>query len=509
MTQPRIVIVGAGVAGMMAALKLAPHPVLLVTAATLETEASSAWAQGGIAAVTSPDDSFEAHIEDTLSAGAGLCDPDAVRIVAEEVPARIADLEAYGVRFARHDDGTYDRAQEGAHRVRRVLHAKADDGFGQELTRALARAVRDTASITLLEEHVATALDAGSRITAVALAPRDGGPAFWQAAPALILATGGLGGLYRVTTNPLGSTGSGLALAGRIGAELSDLEFVQFHPTGLDIGVDPAPLATESLRGEGSVLIDGDGHRFMPAIDARAELAPRDIVARGIFKARAETGGAYLDARDAVGDAFPLRFPTIFAALQRVGIDPRIEPMPVAPAAHFHMGGIATDPWGRTSVPGLYAVGEVAATGVHGANRLASNSLAEAVVLAKRAADALSGEALPHLTPLPQAEPPALEPLTDDTLSAIGALRTTMSDHVAVERNRQGLTRALETLAGLTEGHPRLAAMRDVSLWITRAALLRHESRGTHFRTDFPDLDPQSARSFMTPPPALKDASHA
>mgnify|MGYP000341974695 CR=1 FL=1 len=508
MAQPRIVIVGAGVAGMMAALKLAPHPVLLVTAATLETEASSAWAQGGIAAVTSADDSIDAHIEDTLIAGAGLCDEGAVGIVAAEVPARIADLEAYGVRFARHADGSYDRAQEGAHRVRRVLHASADDGFGQELTSALARTVRNTASIELLENHIATALDAGSRLNAVALAPRDGGPAFWQATPALILATGGLGGLYRVTTNPLGSTGSGLALAGRIGAKLSDLEFVQFHPTGLDIGVDPAPLATESLRGDGAVLIDADGHRFMPGLDPRAELAPRDVVARGIFKARAESGGAFLDARDAIGDAFPQRFPTIFAALKRVELDPRIDPMPVAPAAHFHMGGIATDLWGQTTIPGLFAIGEVAATGVHGANRLASNSLAEAVVFAKRAADALSGAELPHLSPLPRTQAQGLAVISPEDNAHIQQLRAIMSDHVAVMRDRESLTAALELLAELPDTHPRLAAMRDVALWITRAALLRAESRGTHFRTDFPQADPDSSRSYLTPRTS-EEAHHA
>lgn len=500
MTDQPIVIIGAGLAGLQAAICLAPAPVLLVTAAPLEEEAASTWAQGGIAAAIAETDSATQHFQDTLMAGANLNNRTAVRVLVDGVRQEVESLIDMGIRFARNEDGAFDLVREGAHSHNRVLRAAAHDGFGREMMRVLVRRAKSLPSITIMEDHIATGLCVGDgQISGVSLAPRPHGPTekagapFWQAARAIILATGGIGGLYNVTTNPMGAIGGGLVMAAQAGAAVSDMEFVQFHPTALDIGRDPAPLATEALRGAGAILLDGNGHRFMPAVHELAELAPRDIVARAIHRAKQETGAALLDPREAVGDKFPEQFPAIYDAAQSAHIDPVKEPLPVAPAAHFHMGGLTVDLDGRTSIPGLWAVGEVACTGVHGANRLASNSLAEGLVFGRRAARDIQNADLPT-PPAPSGIPGGLAPKTPQSQALELHLRQMMSAHVGVVRDETGLQIMLDELNRLDHAparhepvsHPRLQTIRHAARLVTQAALERRNSIGGHFRSDYP-----------------------
>jgi L-aspartate oxidase len=319
-------------------------------------------------------------------------------------------------------------------------------------------------------------------------------------ATAVILATGGVGGLYAVTTNPAAVRGEGLAMAARAGARIADPEFVQFHPTAIDIAADPAPLATEALRGEGARLVDRDGAPFMDRHHPMAELAPRDVVARAIHRQIAEGRGAFLDARQAVGEHFPDEFPGVFAACQAAGLDPRREPIPVAPAAHYHMGGVWTDAEGRTSLDGLYAVGECAATGVHGANRLASNSLLEAAVFGLRAGRAARAERDPGTPALPCESPAELPP------EALPALRRAMSLNAGVERTAEGLERLLGEIDVLSARHGEALALTTARL-ITEAALARRESRGGHWRLDFPEAAAEARRTFTGLAPAVREAA--
>src|SRR5712675_1526738 len=378
-----VIIVGGGLAGLFCALKLAPHPVTVISAAALGQGASTAWAQGGIAAAVAEGDSAEAHAADTIAVGAGLVDEAVALGLAREAGARIRDLLHYGVPFDRDLEGKLAVAQEAAHSARRIVHVRGDMA-GKAIMSALIEAVRATPSIRVIEGFAAEALliDDGA-VTGLQL--RRVGDATAKpvtiASRAVVLATGGIGHLYAVTTNPMEASGLGLAIAARAGAEIADPEFVQFHPTAIMIGRDPAPLATEALRGEG----------FMPARHPLAELAPRDIVARGVFAEIAAGHGVLLDATRALGAHFAEKFPTVYASCMSAGIDPAKQLIPVAPAAHYHMGGIAVDAHGRTSLRGLWAGGEVSSTGAHGANRLATNSLLEAVVYAARIADDIAG----------------------------------------------------------------------------------------------------------------------
>ena len=521
------VVVGGGLAGMMTALELRPLRVALVSYGALGQWTSSAWAQGGIAAAVGDDDSPALHAADTVAAGAGLVERRVAARLAADGPHAIERVASLGVRF--DVDGTvpahYALGREGAHSRRRILRA-GGDATGAELVRAIAAAVHEAPSIELIEDAVA--LD-------VALSDSDGGVCgvivrvgdeiVTLRAPAVVLATGGLGGLYRYTTNPTTSRGSGIALAARAGARLADLEFVQFHPTALDVPSDPLPLVTEALRGEGAVLVDASGARIMAGVDAALELAPRDVVARRVFALRSNGERVYLDARAALGAEFPERFPTVFAACMRFGIDPRTERIPVVAAAHYHMGGIAVDIDGRSNVPGLYACGEVAATGVHGANRLASNSLLESVVYPERIANHVrgSGRRLPaegagrrsdyagagHRPVLAVAERrSAPEPDAFAYAARVearpgewSALRDTMYFGVGVERNAAGLQAALERLGALAEASPS-AEFRDAAMvgsLVAQAALQRRESRGSHTRTDFPASESSERhRSFST-----------
>src|ERR1700736_5143827 len=395
-TTSDVVIVGGGLAGLFCALKLAPRPVTVISAAPLGQGASTAWAQGGIAAAVAEGDSAEAHAADTIAAGAGLVDKTVALALAREAGARIHDLLRYGVPFDRDLEGKLAVAREAAHSARRIVHVRGDMA-GKAIMSALIEAVRRTPSIRVIEGYAAEALltedGAGGGLQLRKVGDATANP-LTMASRAVVLATGGIGHLYAVTTNPTEASGLGLAIAARAGAVIADPEFVQFHPTAIMIGRDPAPLATEALRGEGATLINTNGERFMLAQHPLAELAPRDIVARGVFAEIAAGRGAFLDATKALGEQFAQKFPTVYESCISAGIDPATQPIPVAPAAHYHMGGIAVDAHGRTSLKGLWAGGEVSSTGAHGANRLASNSLLEAVVYAARIAEDIGGSVI-------------------------------------------------------------------------------------------------------------------
>lgn len=391
-----VVVVGSGVAGLTAALRCqaAGLRTVVVTKARLD-DGSTRWAQGGVAAALGEGDTPEQHLDDTLVAGVGLCDEDAVRTLVTEGPGAVRRLIATGARFDEAEDGSLDLTREGGHHRRRIAHA-GGDASGAEVSRALVEAVRARGLRTVENALVLDLLtDAEGRTAGVSLhvmgeGQHDGVGAVL--APAVVLATGGMGQVFSATTNPHVSTGDGVALALRAGAEVSDLEFVQFHPTVLFLGAGAEgqqPLVSEAVRGEGAHLVDADGVRFMVGQHELAELAPRDIVAKGITRRMQEQGTdhMYLDGRHFGADMWEHRFPTILAACRAHGIDPVTEPIPIAPAAHYASGGVRTDLYGRTTVPGLYACGETACTGVHGANRLASNSLLEGLVYAERIAD--------------------------------------------------------------------------------------------------------------------------
>lgn len=482
MTAP--LIIGGGLAGLFAALKLAPLPCTILTPAPLGEGASSAWAQGGIAAAIGVGDSLAAHVADTLIAGAGLCVEARVAGMVAEANARIADLLHYGVPFDRDIAGQLVQSREAAHSAARIVRVKGDRA-GAAIMSALVAAVRQTPSITVIEGAEARdILVEDGRVTG--LRATLAGRQMRFAASHILLATGGCGQLFAVTTNPKEAWGSGLGMAYRAGATIENAEFVQFHPTAIAIGRDPAPLATEALRGEGATLVDSRGHRFMVDIHPDAELAPRDVVARGVFAA-AQNGGAFLDCRAAIGAHFAEKFPTVYATCFAAGIDPVTMPIPVAPAAHYHMGGVKTDADGRVEgVSGLYAIGEVASTGVHGANRLASNSLLEAVVFADRAAKAIRAEGQDSPAPAPSDEGAMQQDAPSP--AALHTLRATMQAKLGVVRDGAGITEAISTLKSLASEHPALQPRVEVALLIAEAALGRHESRGGHQRTDYPAL---------------------
>jgi L-aspartate oxidase len=491
-------ILGAGMAGLFAALKLAPYPALVLAGARPGTAGSSAWAQGGIAAAVGEGDSWQSHAADTMAAGAGICDSEIVSLVAREASARIDDLVKFGAPFDRKPDGSLALGREAAHSAKRIVHVKGDRA-GAEVTRILAERALETPSITLLEGYhaIELAMEEG-RVTGVFARYGSGAQArlVLFRAPAVIFATGGLGALYAVTTNPLESRGEGLGMAARAGALIADAEFVQFHPTAIAIGRDPAPLATEALRGEGAVLVDEMGRRFMPAVHADAELAPRDVVARAIHREIAAGHRAFLDCTKAIGANFAQRFPTVYAACTSAGVDPATQPIPVAPAAHYHMGGVASDARGRSSLEGLWVVGECASTGLHGANRLASNSLLETLVFGARAAEDVRGNVAPRPG---RGEAPVPERFNAPAPPKV--LREAMTRCVGLERDETGLKSALATIAAVERAgaaEPALLNMIAAAKLVTANALVRHESRGAHFRSDYPKSAKDAKRSFAT-----------
>lgn len=475
---------------MFAALRVAEHhDVLLITKRTLG-EGSTAWAQGGIAAAVGPEDTVTAHVVDTLDAGAGLCDPVVASVVCADAPRRVSDLAGFGVQFDRTDDDALALAREGAHSRPRVVHA-GGDATGRHVAEALAARVRADGRITVLEGAMVTSVGVDDHgVTGVALAD---GTAI--AADRVVLATGGSGHVFARTTNPLGATADGPALASRAGAALADIEMVQFHPTALAIGDSPLDLVSEAVRGAGGMLFDATGEPVMQGVHPMGDLGPRDVVARAVFRRARETGQ---DVVMSLAHLDPVRvrarFPEIAAVCAANGIDLATDPVPVTPAAHYAMGGVLTDLSGRTTIPGLWAVGECASTGLHGANRLASNGLLEAAALGERAAaDIAAGGGDP--APGPRVDPRPLVTGDADGAAVRAAVGHIMWAGCGLERDAEGLAIA----AGELEALPRpadaeAANLLDIATLAVRAATAREESRGAHFRTDFPDADPAQAR---------------
>ena len=495
-----IVIVGAGLAGLFAALKLSETsswPLVLLSPARLGDNSASAWAQGGIAAAVGPNDSAQQHAGDTLHAGSGLNVLQVVEAICKAGPTHIEQLDAYGVPFDRRQDSNYALSREAAHSTKRIVHCTGDSS-GRMIMDTLIAAARKQPQITILEGVVAHQLlhDPNKQICGVAFHTTTGQTkAATLRAKAVILACGGVGALFQTTTNPPSAQGQGLGMAALAGATIADSEFVQFHPTALDFDESPQPLASEALRGEGATLLDANLERFMlHGAHEEAELASRDIVAREVFRAREQSGAVYLNCRHLCPDSkqFADRFPTLWQNAGRHRLNPCRDLLPVIPAAHYHMGGIATDLRGRSSVAGLWAIGEVACTGLHGANRLASNSLLEAVVMAGNAAKDIR-ESLKNFAP-PRSKPQipayfAEQPGPAIIESQSFTLQALMSKNVGVVRSRAGLLDALRQI--LRVAPPNLFSQQAqemnrnnslvAALFIACAALLRSESRGSHY----------------------------
>ncbi|MGE5528982.1 MAG: L-aspartate oxidase [Patescibacteria group bacterium] len=496
-------VIGSGLAGLYTALQLAKlGRVALVTKAALE-ESNTFFAQGGIAAALDPGDSPALHFQDTLAAGAGLCRTEAVEVLVNEGPDRVRELIELGVPFDRGLHGVA-LTREAAHSRRRILHALGD-ATGKAISQSLAALVRRHEAVTVWENTMAAALLVGERGCGGALAAADGGMRAFTAR-ATVLCTGGCGQLYPVTTNPGVATGDGIALAYMAGAQVTDMEFMQFHPTALSLPGAPHFLISETVRGEGGVLRNAKGERFMPSYHAQADLAPRDVVARAIAAEMAGAGvdHVWLDLGAMTPERIRTRFPNIHETCRHYGLDITREPIPVAPAAHYMMGGIHTDLWGRSSVPGLFACGEVACTGVHGANRLASNSLLEDLVFAHRIAEHLAREAeaaapAASLRPAPLPEIPA--GITPE--AGLGDLRRTMAAAAGITRNGKDLNQAMARLKPAPGSPVRPEAPPPVLEWanmslvaglMLQAAFLRSESRGCHYRVDYPEADPSWER---------------
>lgn len=498
-----VIIIGAGLAGLTVAWQMRYRSVTVIRPAP--EDGSSYLARGGIAAAVGKNDDPAHHAEDTLVAADGIADPRTVDILTDEGIQRLEQLCELPVDFDRNADGDLLLGREALHSRNRIVHVSGDE-TGRHVTSAVHGQIKHRPDITFVDGRVLGLITENQRVYGVVFTASDG-RVETMAAPATVLATGGMGALYSRTTNPPSARGAGVAMAARAGATLADLEFVQFHPTALKTSSRRLPLLSEAIRGQGATLVDEDAHPVM-ADHPHADLAGRDVIARRLARLIDDGTDVFLDATDI--DDFPTRFPSAWTACNELNLDPRHDPIPVTPAAHYHMGGVATDTFGSTSIDGLWAVGEVASTGVHGANRLASNSLLEALVFATRAArDIATVARRPHrvpverLTELRQAWQRGLAGIRA-TESPVEALAEVMWHHVGIERSRSGLQHALDfiedQLAVLHRFDPRRLPV-ETALHVTRAALERRESRGAHFRRDFPDSNPDCAsRTFIDKP---------
>jgi L-aspartate oxidase len=514
-----ILVIGAGIAGLRAALEVPPELRVLVVTKDTIGQSNSSYAQGGIAGVLSPEDRFENHIEDTLKAGAGLCDPDIVELVVREAPNQINDLIRWGTHFD-EENGRLALTREGGHSHRRIVHALGD-ATGHEVMRAVIAKAGQAANVTIWDKTFTIDLLTQENACAGAFVHRPGRDNLLIWAKQTILASGGAGMVYRETTNPPVATGDGMAAAYRAGAELRDMEFMQFHPTVLYVAGSSRYLISEAVRGEGAFLRDKQGVRFMLDVDERAELAPRDVVAQAIFRCmdRTQHPNVYLDLSHLDPERVRQRFPGIDRVCRSFGLDITRDPIPVRPGAHYMIGGVTVDPQGRTTLPGLWAAGEVSSSGLHGANRLASNSLLEGLVFGASCGRgaALAASCMPDvftIPPLSHAHDPTAEE-TLDVADVTNALRSLMVRKMGIVRDRTALLEAQQTVVFwcryalartfASQAGWELQNLLTAARLMIWAALRREESRGVHYRSDFPQRDDASWRRHLACPPLPKD----
>ena len=496
--RPDVVIVGGGVAGLTTALNLAPRKVCIITKSTLGVNTSSMWAQGGIAAAVGINDSVKSHIEDTVATAKGLADENVIVKVVNEAKNIINDLESFGVNFDKNDDGSFDLGLEAAHSSNRIVRSKGDSS-GIEIMRGLIEKVRESHNITVLENvSIDSIMSENNTIHGViGRLAQDNIPDNHVIIECsnVVLATGGLGGIFANTTNPRSSYGEGIALAAQAGAVLTDMEFVQFHPTGLDFGLDPTPLATEAIRGDGAYLVNQNEERFMLGIHPENELAPRDLVAQNLFKQIEQGNSVFLDCRK-VSNEFETKYPQVASYCQAAGLNPKIDLLPILPVAHYHIGGVKTDLEGKTSIEGLWCCGEVAATGIHGANRLASNSLLESMVFGRIVAKNINSLPIKKVNKI---NPDFIRMHKEKTKNRIRAkkyiwqLRSSMMRNIGIVRNHSSIIRGLHDILKIERESKGLSAKLNdmilVSKFIIIGAYLRKESRGCHLRSDYKNTE--------------------
>ena len=502
---PDVVVVGGGVAGLTVALNLAPRKVCIITKSSLGINTSSSWAQGGIAAAVSKDDSNESHIQDTLRTAVGLANSDAIEKVINNAKNTIADLESYGVNFDKNKDGSFNLGLEGAHSHNRIIRSKGDSS-GLEIMRGLIENVIQSEHITVLENvSIDNIMTDQNKIYGVIGRFTDKNVPNNNVvieSTHVVLATGGLGGLYANTTNPRSSYGEGIALASQAGAILTDMEFIQFHPTGLDFGLDPTPLATEAIRGEGAYLVNQHKERFMLGAHPANELAPRDLIAQSIFNQIERGNSVFLDCRH-IGENFNTRFPQVSSYCKKADLDPELDLLPILPVAHYHIGGVKTNLKGQTSVEGLWCCGEVAATGIHGANRLASNSLLESLVFAKIVAKEINKKDIDRKINISSGFIKIFKEKTKNKIRAkkyIWQLRSSMMRNLGIVRNKDTIMRGLNDILKIERESKGLSAkLNDMLLvckFIIISAYLRKESRGCHLRSDYKDTNNDLIKHF-------------
>ena len=496
--KPDVVIVGGGVAGLTTALNLAPRKVCIITKSTLGVNTSSMWAQGGIAAAVGINDSVKSHIEDTVATAKGLADENVIVKVVSEAENIISDLESFGVNFDKNDDGSFDLGLEAAHSSNRIVRSKGDSS-GIEIMRGLIEKVRESHNITVLENvSIDSIMSENNTIHGViGRLVQDNVPDNHVVIESsnVVLATGGLGGIFANTTNPRSSYGEGIALAAQAGAVLTDMEFIQFHPTGLDFGLDPTPLATEAIRGDGAYLVNQNEERFMLGIHPENELAPRDLVAQNLFKQIEQGNSVFLDCRK-ISNEFETKYPQVASYCQAAGLNPKIDLLPILPVAHYHIGGVKTDLEGKTSIEGLWCCGEVAATGIHGANRLASNSLLESMVFGRIVAKNINSLPIKKVNKI---NPDFIRMHKEKTKNRIRAkkyiwqLRSSMMRNIGIVRNHSSIIRGLHDILKIERESKGLSAKLNdmilVSKFIIIGAYLRKESRGCHLRSDYKNTE--------------------